>query len=136
MLERKFEAGAYAVIASPAITSYTDTNLANGQYTYRIAATNVSGSSPTVESNALKVAIPVTVLDTNFDAATLPSEINPGTALLTGVQGFAGLGNGSNVFANQFLRSETANVVSITLSNLPKHSSLSLGGLFAAIESK
>lgn len=75
-----------------------------------------------------------TVFFSDFDAA-LPAEIAPGTALQTGVQYFAGLGPAGNRFGGNFLRSATGNVVTLTLNNLPTHSSLSLGFLFAAIDS-
>ena len=42
---------------------------------------------------------------------TLPSEIAPGTATLTGVQGYAGLGPTGNQFSGNFLRSATGNTV-------------------------
>jgi hypothetical protein len=74
------------------------------------------------------------VFTNNFDGV-LPAEIQPGTALLTGVQGYAGLGATGNQFGNSFLRSATANVVTLTLSNLPPHRTLTLAMLFAAIDS-
>src|SRR5881394_1172640 len=55
------------------------------------------------------------VFTNNFDGA-LPQEIQPGKAFLTGVQGYAGLGTAGNQFSNSFLRSETANLVTLTLS--------------------
>jgi hypothetical protein len=57
------------------------------------------------------------------------------TAFLTGVQGYAGLGPPGNQFTNFFLRSATANVVTLSLSNLPPHRTLTLTILFAAIDS-
>jgi hypothetical protein len=75
-----------------------------------------------------------TVFSSNFDAA-LPAQITPGSALLTGVQGYAGLGPSGNQFGGQFLRSATANVVTLQLNGLPTHDRLSLGFLFAAIDS-
>src|SRR5882724_8567812 len=74
------------------------------------------------------------VFTNNFDSG-LPAEIVPGTALLTGVQGYAGLGPAGNQFANNFLRSATANLVTLTITNLPPHRTLSLSMLFAAIDS-
>ncbi|MDB6111328.1 MAG: sorting protein [Pedosphaera sp.] len=74
------------------------------------------------------------VFTNNFDGA-LPAEIQPGTALLTGVQGYGGLGPAGNQFGNFFLRSATANLVTLTLSNLPPHRTLTLAMLFAAIDS-
>ena len=75
-----------------------------------------------------------TVFTSNFDGA-LPAEISPGSATLTGVQGFAGLGPAGNQFGGNFLRSATGNVVTLSLSNLPTHDTISLAFLFAAIDS-
>jgi hypothetical protein len=75
-----------------------------------------------------------TVFATDFDGA-LPAQIAPGTATLTGVQGFAGLGPAGNTFGGSFLRSPTGQVVTLTLDGLPAHTVLSLGFLFAAIDS-
>ncbi|MDP2901945.1 MAG: PEP-CTERM sorting domain-containing protein [Methylovulum sp.] len=77
---------------------------------------------------------PVTVFSTDFNGA-LPTEISPGTAFLTGVQGYAGLGPTGNQFGGNFLRSATGNVVTLTLNNLPTHDTISLAFLFAAIDS-
>lgn len=134
VLQRQIDSGAFTAVASLSTTTYTDAELANGQYVYRITATNTIGSSPAVESPAVSVAISRVVLNTDFDG-TLLTEISPGTALLEGVQNFAGLGAGGVVFANQFLRSATANTVTVTLTNLPKHTSINLGFLLAAIDS-
>jgi hypothetical protein len=79
-------------------------------------------------------ALAETVFFSNFDSS-LPAEIAPGTALLSGVQGFAGLGPAGNQFGGNFLRSETGNTVSLTLNNLPAHNSVGIGFLFAAIDS-
>lgn len=76
----------------------------------------------------------LTVFDTDFDSG-LPGEISPGAAFLTGVQGYAGLGSGGNVFGGDFLRSVPANHVVLTLTDLPSHTSLDLAFLFAAIDS-
>lgn len=79
-------------------------------------------------------AAPITVFSTHFDSG-LPDAIAPGTALLTGVQGYAGLGPAGNQFGGDFLRSETANVVTLQLSDLPVHDTISIAFLFAAIDS-
>lgn len=76
----------------------------------------------------------VTVFSTDFESG-LAASINPGTATLTGVQGFAGLGPTGNQFGGSFLRSPTGNVVTLSLTGLPTHDALSLGFLFAAIDS-
>ncbi|MDO8348940.1 MAG: hypothetical protein Q7T30_01800, partial [Planctomycetota bacterium] len=75
-----------------------------------------------------------TVFSTDFDAA-LPSQFAPGTATLTAVQGYAGHGPAGNLFGGTFLRSETGNVVTLTLTGLPAHDVLRLDFLFAAIDS-
>ncbi len=79
-------------------------------------------------------AAPTVVFQTNFDGV-LPTEISPGTATLTGVQGYAGLGPAGNQFGGNFLRSETGNTVRLQLKNLPSHNTISLEFLFAAIDS-
>lgn len=74
------------------------------------------------------------VYASDFDAA-IPAPLNPGSALLAGVQGYAGLGQPGNQFGGQFLRSATANKVTLTLAGLPAHDALSVQFLFAAIDS-
>ena len=74
------------------------------------------------------------VYSSDFESSP-PAALNPGTALLTGVQGYAGLGPAGNVFGGQFLRSATANKVTLTLAGLPTHDALSVQFLFAAIDS-
>ena len=75
-----------------------------------------------------------TVFSSDFSSG-MPAQINPGTATITGSQGFAGLGPTGNTFGANLLRSETGNVVTLTLTNLPAHQWLSLDFLFAAIDS-
>ena len=79
-------------------------------------------------------AAPLTVFSTDFNG-TLATEITPGSASLTGVQGYAGLGPAGNTFSGNFLRSATGNTVTLTLNNLPTHTAISLDFLFAAIDS-
>lgn len=80
------------------------------------------------------LSAPVTVFSADFNGS-LPSEIAPGTATLTGVQGYAGLGPAGNQFGGNFLRSATGNTVTLNLINLPAHDTISLAFLFAAIDS-
>lgn len=80
------------------------------------------------------VSAPVSVFSTDFNGS-LPSEITPGSAILTGVQGYAGYGPSGNQFGGNFLRSATGNIVSLTLNSLPTHDTISLSFLFAAIDS-
>ena len=79
-------------------------------------------------------ATPTEVFYSDFNGA-LPSQINPGTATLTGVQGYAGLGPTGNQFGGSFLRSATGNTVTLSLTGLPTHDTISLAFLFAAIDS-
>lgn len=79
-------------------------------------------------------AAPLTVFSTDFNG-TLATEITPGSASLTGVQAYAGLGSAGNTFGGNFLRSATGNTVTLTLNNLPTHTAISLDFLFAAIDS-
>ncbi len=75
-----------------------------------------------------------TVFSTDFENG-LPAQVAAGTAQLTGVQGYAGLGPTGSPFAGSFLRSETGNPVTLTLTNLPPHNVVHLDFLFAAIDS-
>lgn len=78
------------------------------------------------------------VFSTDFDGA-LPSQIDPGNAngggFLTAVQGFSGLGPAGGTFGGNMLRSPTGNTVTLTLTGLPAHDTISLRFLFAAIDS-
>ncbi len=85
-------------------------------------------------AGSIQTAAAATVFYSDFDT-TLNSAIAPGGASLTGVQGYVGLGPVGNQFSGNFLRSATANTVTLTLNALPEHSSLSLDFLFAAIDS-
>lgn len=79
-------------------------------------------------------AAQTTVLSCDFENG-IPPQIAAGSAAVTGVQGFAGLGPSGGAFAGSFLRSETGNTVTITLTNLPPHNAIQLDFLFAAIDS-
>lgn len=81
------------------------------------------------------LAAPTEVFFSNFDGPSIPTEISPGTATLTGVQGYAGLGPAGNQFGGNFLRSATGNTITLTLTGLPTHDTISLHFLFAAIDS-
>jgi hypothetical protein len=76
-----------------------------------------------------------TVFSTDFDGGSIPAEISPGAAFLTGVQGFAGLGPAGDQFGGSFLRSATGNLVELQLTGLPAHTSIDIEFLFAAIDS-
>ena len=79
-------------------------------------------------------AAPIQVFETDFNGPLAP-EISPGAATLTGVQGFAGLGPAGNQFGGNFLRSPTGNTVTLELTGLPLHDTITLEFLFAAIDS-
>ncbi len=96
----------------------------------RIAATR-DGAAPFTPTPS---SAGTSVFFTDFETP-LPSQITAGTALIEGVQGFSGLGPTGNTIAGSMLRSETGNTVTITLTNLPPHSWLTLDFLFAAIDS-
>ena len=113
--------GACTNPARPDGTSCSDGNACNGEETCHTGVCS-AGTPPT------------TVFASQFDGA-LPPEIDAGTATLTGVQGYAGLGGVGNQFGGSFLRSETGNVVTLRLTNLAPHTGLKLQFLFAAIDS-
>lgn len=75
------------------------------------------------------------VFSSDFDGPALPAQIGAGVAAREGVQGYAGLGPSGNQFGGSFLRSPTGNTVTLTLNGLAAHERLSLGFLFAAIDS-
>jgi hypothetical protein len=76
------------------------------------------------------------VVDLGFeDAGKLPDNLDPGTAVLTPSQGFEPLGPEGNQFGPTFLRGPTGTVITLTLTDLPPHTTLSLSMLFAAIDS-
>lgn len=78
---------------------------------------------------------PETFASIDFESEALPPEVDPGTGLLTPSQGYAPLGDTGNQFGPTFLRSQTANTVTLTFADLPPHTTLSLSLLFAAIDS-
>lgn len=78
-------------------------------------------------------AAPVTAFSSDLET-TLPPEIAPGTGLLEASSGFAALGPVGNQFGPTFLRSATGNTVTLTVT-LPAHTAISIGFLFAAIDS-
>ena len=76
----------------------------------------------------------MTVISTDFEN-TLPPNIDAGTATLTPSQGYAPLGPPNNTFGPTFLRSQTGNEITLTVTGLPPHTKLTIGFLFAAIDS-
>ncbi len=76
---------------------------------------------------------PVTVFDADLEGG-LPASIAPGSGLLEPSGGFAPLGPAGNQFGPTFLRSATGNTITLTVT-LPTHTSISIGFLFAAIDS-
>jgi len=77
----------------------------------------------------------VTIFSVDFDSG-VPSEFS-GVTTTEGVQGYAGLGTGSNFFGGNFLRNSSVPEASttLTLTNLPPHDSISLSYLLAIIDS-
>jgi alpha-tubulin suppressor-like RCC1 family protein len=97
--------------------------------------TLVTGFRELVGFNLLgEVPVGTDELVLDFESA-LPASVDPGAAFITGVQNFAGLGPVGNTFGGNMLRSATGNVVTITLTDLPAHTSINLAFLFAAIDS-
>jgi hypothetical protein len=66
---------------------------------------------------------------------TLPPSVTPGDCKLTPSQGYEPLGPEGNKFGPTFLRCTTTNTFTLTLENLPTHTSLDIEFLFAAIDS-
>lgn len=64
-----------------------------------------------------------------------PAGMTFGDGVKTPTQGYASLGSPGNTFATTFLRSPTGNSITVTITGLPAHTSLSLAMLFAAIDS-
>ena len=96
-------------------------------------------------------AVQITAFHDDFDGG---KTVLPGvTATWSGVtntepvQGYSGIGTGSNVFGGDFLRNTTSNIIYppginftstptvLTFNNLPAHQSIDLNFLFAAIDS-
>ena len=86
----------------------------------------------------------LTVFSTDFNSG-VPPQLS-GTTTLIPVQGFAGLGTGGNVFSGNLLQNRTGGTVqnpgsvpqiptTLTLTNLPTHSSIDLNFLLAIIAS-
>lgn len=85
-------------------------------------------------ASALPALAQTVVFQSDFNGS-MPAQVAAGTAFLAGVEGYAGLGPAGNQFGTSFLRSPTANVVTLTLTNLPAHNAIGLDFLFAAIDS-
>lgn len=98
------------------------------------SGSSTADSSTVTDTGAPEAAPPDLDFFTDFEG-TLPAEIDPGTGLLTGTEGYSTLGPTGKTFATKFLRSQTANVVKVTLTNLPPHKTISIAFLFAAIDS-
>jgi hypothetical protein len=81
------------------------------------------------------LAGPVAVFSGYFDSG-VPSEFS-GITTTEGVQGYDGLGTGSNVFGGNFLRNSNVPEAktTLTLTGLPPHTSISIGFLLAIIDS-
>lgn len=75
-----------------------------------------------------------TALSIDFEGA-LPPEIDVGDCAGTPSQGYEPLGPDGNKFGPTFLRCQTGNTITVNVSGLPAHSKLTIGFLFAAIDS-
>jgi hypothetical protein len=76
------------------------------------------------------------VFSTDFESGLPPEMTAPGS-VLTGVQGYAGLGPAGNQFGGQFLRYTSVPLfdTKLVLRGLPSHTHVSLGFLLAVIDS-
>lgn len=75
------------------------------------------------------------VFDSGFEGG-IPPTLSVGSGVLTPSQGYEPLGPpGPRTFGPTFLRSPTGNVITMTLTGLPPHTKLTIGFLFAAIDS-
>jgi hypothetical protein len=101
---------------------------------------------PRLEHLEVRALLATSAFYNNFDSP--PTLLQGVTGQVSGVtttesvQGYAGLGTGTNIFSGQFLRNTTGGPSGIpgsptvlTLNNLPPHQSISLGFLFALIDS-
>jgi hypothetical protein len=79
----------------------------------------------------------VPIFSTDFNSGA-PGEFS-GVTTTEGVQGYSGIGTGSNVFSGDFLRNTTggnpASPTILTLTGLPAHSSIDLNFLLGVIDS-
>jgi Glycoside hydrolase family 44/Fibronectin type III domain len=70
--------GSYAIVATPAVTSYTDTGLTNGTtYYYVVSALNVAGESPNSAEASVTPAAPVVSVQVTIDALSDRHPISP-----------------------------------------------------------
>ena len=81
-------------------------------------------------------ASPTVVYSTDFDSG-IPAEFSAPGAVLTGVQGYAGLGPAGRQFGGNFLRYTSVPIypTTLTLHNLPSHDHLSVKFLLGVIDS-
>lgn len=96
---------------------------------------------PRLEALEDRVVPSTRVFFSDFNSG-VPPEFS-GVTTTESVQGYAGVGTGSNVFSGNFLRNQTGGGESrtpgsptiLTLTNLPAHTSIDVNFLFAAIDS-
>lgn len=95
-----------------------------------------AGNDAVTSSDAATDAAPptTTVFAASLDE-TLPPQVAPGDCVLTPSQGYAPVGPEGNKFGPTFLRCSTSNTFTLTLTNLPPHTSMNIEFLFAAIDS-
>lgn len=127
-----FDAGADAAVLDASVLDASVLDAGADAASFDAAAADAGGDA----GHASDASVPVVTVFTNdFEGDTLPANLDPGQGSLTPSQGFASYGPPGNQFGGTFLRSATANVVTLTLTDLPPHTSLSLDLLFAAIDS-
>lgn len=100
-------------------------------------ASVTDGSAPPSDAGAdtgVDAGPPQLAFFTDFESG-IPAAVSAGTGLVTPTEGFGPLGPQGNTFGASFLRSATANVVKVTFADLAPHSTVSIGFLFAAIDS-
>jgi VCBS repeat-containing protein len=130
----------------------SDGELQSGVITVAINVT-AENTAPTANNDAYQVeenftlaitksgAIPPQqVFYSNFNSG-IPSQIT-GAGQSAGVQGYADVGTGTNTFTGNFLRntadnqgSGPANPITLTLNNLPAHTSIDINFLLAIVDS-
>lgn len=77
-----------------------------------------------------------TVFSTDFESG-IPAEMSAPGCVITGVQGYAGLGHPGNQFSGSFLRysSQPLHDTALTITGLPPHDHLDLRFLLAVVDS-
>ena len=100
------------------------------------AVNHLPDAPPPPPDAAIEVDAPTTatVVNTDFEG-TLPPSIDVGDCTGTPSQGYEPLGPTGNKFGPTFLRCQTGNAIVVNVTGLAAHSKISIGFLFAAIDS-